>query len=225
MRTGDLDNFWHRRWPRLPRAEQELPGLRSRSGGDWPAQSAIPLGADQPPRCRAARRRRSPVSGHPARRRDAQPARLSAVAASAAAFVVKGAWSPRSTTVHPPGRDFTSTSAGGCFPFPALLPYAPATGLAVDLGCGHGLLPFFLATERPALRLLGSDPDGQKIGLAQRVAQRHHIHNVEFVTALAQDTEYPECDWISLVDVLWCPMRRRRRCCDGPWRGCDRAGG
>ncbi|HNN92876.1 MAG TPA: class I SAM-dependent methyltransferase [Pseudomonadota bacterium] len=89
------------------------------------------------------------------------------------------------------------------FPFPALLPYAPATGLAVDLGCGHGLLPFFLATERPALRLLGSDPDGQKIGLAQQVAQRHHIHNVEFVTALAQDTEYPECDWISLVDVLY----------------------
>lgn len=89
------------------------------------------------------------------------------------------------------------------FPFPALLPYAPTTGLAVDLGCGHGLLPFFLASERPALRLLASDPDGDKIGLAQEVARQNRIHNVQFVTALAQDTEYPACDWISLIDVLY----------------------
>lgn len=89
------------------------------------------------------------------------------------------------------------------FPFPALLPYAPTTGQAVDLGCGHGLLPFFLATERPGLRILGSDPDQAKIAMAQEVARRHRIHNVQFVSALAQDTELPECDWISLVDVLY----------------------
>lgn len=89
------------------------------------------------------------------------------------------------------------------FPFPALLPYAPPTGLAVDLGCGHGLLPFLLSTERPALRVLGSDPDADKIALAQQVAQRHHVHNVDFTCGLAQDVDIPACDWISLVDMLY----------------------
>lgn len=89
------------------------------------------------------------------------------------------------------------------FPFPALLPYAPPTGLAVDLGCGHGLLPFLLATERPALRVLGSDPDEAKIKLAQDIARQHHIHNVQFSCGLAQDIDIPACDWVSLVDMLY----------------------
>lgn len=89
------------------------------------------------------------------------------------------------------------------FPFPALLPYAPTTGLAVDLGCGHGLLPFLLATERPALRVLGCDPDEQKIALAQTIAQQHYVHNVEFSCSAAQAFDVPACDWVSLVDMLY----------------------
>jgi len=89
------------------------------------------------------------------------------------------------------------------FPFPALLPYAPTTGVAVDLGCGHGLLPFLLATERPALQVFGSDPDENKIALAQDIARQNHIHNVAFSCRSAQDTEIPECDWLSLVDMLY----------------------
>lgn len=89
------------------------------------------------------------------------------------------------------------------FPFPSLLPYAPALGLAVDLGCGHGLLPFLLASKRPRLRVLGCDPDQAKIDLAQQLAQRHRLGNVQFRCALAQNFDIPACDWVSLVDVLY----------------------
>jgi 2-polyprenyl-3-methyl-5-hydroxy-6-metoxy-1,4-benzoquinol methylase len=89
------------------------------------------------------------------------------------------------------------------FPFPSLLPFAPAAGTAVDLGCGHGLFPFCLATERPGLQVLGVDPDSAKIALARGIAERHGLSRLSFAAGLAEEAALPPCDLVSLIDVLY----------------------
>lgn len=89
------------------------------------------------------------------------------------------------------------------FPFPALLPFAPASGVAVDLGCGHGLWPLLMARACPGLRVVAFDPDENKIALARAAARQRRLSNVEFAVGTAEETRLPPCDLISLVDVLY----------------------
>lgn len=89
------------------------------------------------------------------------------------------------------------------FPFPTLLPYVPSRGLALDLGCGHGLFSFYLALEKPNLQIVGIDPDREKIGLARDIAARRGLPNLRFSVGMAEDVELPPCDVVSLVDVLY----------------------
>lgn len=89
------------------------------------------------------------------------------------------------------------------FPFPALLPFLPDTGKVVDLGCGHGLFSFFLSLSRPDLDIYGIDPDAMKIDLAQRLARRHGLAKLTFAAGRAEDAVPPECDLVSIIDVLY----------------------
>ncbi len=89
------------------------------------------------------------------------------------------------------------------FPFERLLSYYPEHGSTADLGCGHGHWVFYLASRRPALDITGIDPDCEKIKVALTLAAVHKFSLTRFYCALAQEFDYPPCDVISLVDVLY----------------------
>ncbi len=89
------------------------------------------------------------------------------------------------------------------FSFPALAPYVPEQGVLVDLGCGHGLWPFYLTRLRPHTEIWGIDPDAEKIAFAQGLAQAQEYHCLHFVTGSAQGVDFPSCSMISLIDMLY----------------------
>ncbi|MDW8282252.1 MAG: class I SAM-dependent methyltransferase [Myxococcales bacterium] len=91
----------------------------------------------------------------------------------------------------------------GLFPFGALLPFVPESGLAVDLGCGHGLWPLLLARARPGLHIHAIDPDADKIALARAAARAANLSNIQFSVGTAEEAALPPCHLISLVDVLY----------------------
>jgi SAM-dependent methyltransferase len=53
------------------------------------------------------------------------------------------------------------------FPHDVLLPFLPGTGTVLDIGCGFGLLAWYLTEHRPALTYYGADIDARKIALAR----------------------------------------------------------
>jgi len=88
------------------------------------------------------------------------------------------------------------------FPFDRLLDFIPVEGTAADLGCGHGHWALFLAMQRPGLEVWGIDPDKEKIQVAAKAAAGH-FDNLYFTAGLAEEARYPQCDVISLIDVLY----------------------
>lgn len=50
----------------------------------------------------------------------------------------------------------------------------------VDLGTGSGAIALAIARERPRARVIATDASTAALAVAQRNAQRHHIHNVTF---------------------------------------------
>jgi 2-polyprenyl-3-methyl-5-hydroxy-6-metoxy-1,4-benzoquinol methylase len=89
------------------------------------------------------------------------------------------------------------------FPFPALTRYVPRHGTLVDLGCGHGVWPIYLAARHPRLTVWGVDPDREKIELARTAARHSELSNLHFEAGRAQDMVLPLCDTISMIDVLY----------------------
>jgi SAM-dependent methyltransferase len=53
------------------------------------------------------------------------------------------------------------------FPHGVLLPHLPQQGSLLDIGCGFGLLGWYLARERPHLAYYGADIDAHKVELAR----------------------------------------------------------
>lgn len=113
------------------------------------------------------------------------------------------AGAPRPARLHVAGR-------WRLFPFPALLPYLPAPGHWLDLGCGYGLLSFYLASRFPQAHITGVDPDQEKIALACHLAQVNGLTNLQFQAGLAQDHSIPECNLVTLVDVLYLIPREQQ---------------
>src|SRR3972149_1096479 len=89
------------------------------------------------------------------------------------------------------------------FPFPALAQYLPQGEIFVDFGCGYGIWAFYMAQIRPQARILGSDPDDEKIRVAAAVASQHGKTRLEFSVGNAQDIPLPTCSLVSLVDILY----------------------
>ena len=92
-------------------------------------------------------------------------------------------------------------------PYDELLPHLPERGAVLDVGCGFGLLGWFLADTRPALDYWGADVDARKIALARLAFQRHpagdraaHLHAGDVVTW----TERPDrLAAVAVLDVLY----------------------
>jgi len=77
----------------------------------------------------------------------------------------------------------------------------PVKGKVVDLGCGHGLFTNLLSLCSPDRELIGIDLAPEKIEVAQATVGNRK--NIEFITGDIFDTGIPECDSITIVDVLY----------------------
>jgi 2-polyprenyl-3-methyl-5-hydroxy-6-metoxy-1,4-benzoquinol methylase len=67
-------------------------------------------------------------------------------------------------------------------PFARIEAAVPAAGDILDLGCGHGLLSFYLAAAAPDRRVVGVDIDEDKLVEARRSAARSTLgERVSFV--------------------------------------------
>lgn len=73
------------------------------------------------------------------------------------------------------------------------------TAPLLDLGCGVGLLPFFLREHGYAAPILGIDFDERKVDLARHAAMRYR--GVDFISGDARDP-LPEGHDVVLLDIL-----------------------
>ena len=69
----------------------------------------------------------------------------------------------------------------------------------LDLGCGVGLLAFFLREHGVGVPILGIDFDDRKIDLARKAAQRYR--GIDFIRGDARD-ELPEGHNVVVLDIL-----------------------
>ena len=112
---------------------------------------------------------------------------------------------PRHVQLHVEGR-------WRLFPFERLIEYIPPRGNVVDIGCGHGVWIFYLARHFPELSLWGVDPDRAKIAIAQNIVVDKQIPNTQFLVNTAENICLPECDLVSIIDVMYLiPYDAQRR--------------
>ncbi|MDO8737183.1 MAG: class I SAM-dependent methyltransferase [Thermoleophilia bacterium] len=77
----------------------------------------------------------------------------------------------------------------------------PVSGTVVDLGCGHGLFANLLALRSPNRNVVGIDLAPEKIEIARATIGRRE--NIDFISGDVFETGIPECDAITIVDVLY----------------------
>ena len=87
-------------------------------------------------------------------------------------------------------------------PFPQVEAQVPRVGRVLDVGCGHGLFPLFLAARAPERQITGIDIDADKLVSARRAAAQAGLP-VTFAEAI--DGRLPDGPWdaITVVDVLY----------------------
>ena len=83
-------------------------------------------------------------------------------------------------------------------PFPAVDAAVPRTGRVLDVGCGHGLFPLYLAATSPGRKVVGVDVDAAKLVSARRAAEASGL-------PVTFEAEPPAGPWdaITIVDVLY----------------------
>ncbi|MHB9111736.1 MAG: class I SAM-dependent methyltransferase [Thermoleophilia bacterium] len=74
-------------------------------------------------------------------------------------------------------------------------------GTIVDLGCGHGLFANLMTLRSTQRMVTGIDLDPDKIAVASETIGSRE--NIDFICADVFETNIPECDAITIVDVLY----------------------
>lgn len=89
-------------------------------------------------------------------------------------------------------------------PYEKILKDLPEAGTVMDFGCGHGLFSLFLATERPGLQVIGVDHDAGRIRIAQSMAQRAQLPNVQFLSGphIHLEDYTGKLSAVAVIDVL-----------------------
>jgi SAM-dependent methyltransferase len=82
----------------------------------------------------------------------------------------------------------------------AIAPHVPRGTFTVDLGTGLGMLPILLGLMGEGRRVLGVEWDGEKARAGARAAE--DVDGVAIVEGDAQSFALPECDIVTIVDVL-----------------------
>ncbi len=100
------------------------------------------------------------------------------------------------------------------FPFEDLLYHLPqdCRGPMLDLGCGHGLWPFFLAKQFPDAHIYAIDPDDGKILVANEVRSHNRIENITFLEGEAPDVNIDDCSVQSVIDVMYLIPFEQQEC-------------
>jgi 2-polyprenyl-3-methyl-5-hydroxy-6-metoxy-1,4-benzoquinol methylase len=101
------------------------------------------------------------------------------------------------------------------FPHSVLLPHLPEQGNLLDIGCGFGLLGWYLARERPGVAYYGADIDTHKIELARASFARRrgatndvHLHAGDVIRWAERPSEFTV---VCILDVLLLlPMELQR---------------
>jgi 2-polyprenyl-3-methyl-5-hydroxy-6-metoxy-1,4-benzoquinol methylase len=83
-------------------------------------------------------------------------------------------------------------------PFPALEAAVPRAGRILDVGCGHGLFPLYLAATAPERTVVGVDVDEAKLVSARRAADAAGLP-----VSFAAEAPAGPWDAITIVDVLY----------------------
>lgn len=86
-------------------------------------------------------------------------------------------------------------------PMTLIAGYAPTSGQCLDVGCGHGLLVYYLAATSPHRQILGIDPSARKIAEACKATLPSD--RVRFTYQTVAEVQETGFDFISLVDVLY----------------------
>lgn len=89
-------------------------------------------------------------------------------------------------------------------PLPQIARHVPASGLIVDVGCGHGLFAQLLCRLAPSRQVIGFDLDRHKIRLAEQLAARPRgLPNLEFRVEDAAQAQVPPAQAVTILDVLY----------------------
>lgn len=86
--------------------------------------------------------------------------------------------------------------------------HVPVDGTIVDLGCGHGVFSNLMALRSPERRVIGIDLDSDKIEVARTTIRERG--NIDFICTDVLDAIIPECDAITIVDVLYLLTRKNQ---------------
>ncbi|MBI5869933.1 MAG: class I SAM-dependent methyltransferase [Actinobacteria bacterium] len=77
----------------------------------------------------------------------------------------------------------------------------PEAGSIMDLGCGHGLFANLMALRSEGRKVIGMDLAPGKIEVARKTVR--HRDNIDFVCADFFETDIPDCDVITVIDVFY----------------------
>lgn len=87
-------------------------------------------------------------------------------------------------------------------PFEAVSARVPNSGKVLDVGCGHGLFPVFLALAQPDRQVTGTDVDADKLRIAAAAGARARA-TVTFLPAPADGLPDGPWDAVTIIDVLY----------------------
>ena len=99
-------------------------------------------------------------------------------------------------------------------PVPAVDAEVPSDARVLEVGCGHGLVSFYLALSAPDRRVVGIDIDADKIAAARAAAAGLAPGEAEVRFETVQSGEVPAGPWdaVVTVDVLYLlPPEDQRR--------------
>lgn len=107
-------------------------------------------------------------------------------------------WAPLADRLH------TRIRWASC-PFDVVAAELPASGVILELGCGHGLFSLHLALACPERHVTGSDIDTDKVAVAQRAGTVAAGAGATVAFEVAPAGKPPAGPWagIAIVDVLY----------------------
>lgn len=86
------------------------------------------------------------------------------------------------------------------WPFTDINSILPKTGIIVDLGCGDGLVAYYLANHGPKRQVVGIDLDSSKISQAHSLKPK--LKNLKFIAADITRVNLHQAQGCLLSDVL-----------------------
>ena len=85
-------------------------------------------------------------------------------------------------------------------PFEEIEKYLPRQGVALDIGCGYGLLANFLALKSDQRQVIGLDNSLKRLAVAKSTVKNRP--NIKFIQKDVSALDLPACQAVVMSDVL-----------------------